>query len=293
MEDDFRKYRLRKGYSAKTIKSQDCYVRKFTRWISEEGINLQSINHQILLSFVSDERKKGANPANLKNGLQAVRIYLDYQQETGNIEHNPAEHIKIRDIPQKVMPPAIEEETLSKAYKTFANKEGKTTRGEAEHRRDTVALGLMLFQGLDSGDLERLTTKDINLTDGTVYIASSRRNAARTLKLEALQILSIHEYLTDTRNRLNENKIQTNKLFIKQKINDMVSAIVDKLTETYPEIRHPRHIRQSVIANWLKKHPIRQVQYMAGHRQVTTTERYRRENLHDLSRQLIKYHPIK
>jgi len=284
-ENGFTKYRLVKGYSLKTMKSQDCYLRKFIRWLTVNEINLQSINYQTVLSFVSGERKKGASPSNLKNGLQAIRIYLDYQTESGYLEHNPAEHIRLQDSPQKSLLPAIEEETLLNAYKTFANKECKTTRRKAEHERDTVALGLMVFQGLDSGDLERLTTGDINLTEGTVYIASSRRNAARTLKLESLQILSIHQYIT--------TQSLKEKLFNKSKINDMVSAIVKKLKTTCPEIQHPRHIRSSVIMNWLKKYHIRQVQYMAGHRLVSSTERYRREDLHDLAQQLTKYHPIK
>ncbi|MDR0286755.1 MAG: site-specific integrase, partial [Clostridiales bacterium] len=282
-----------KGYSLKTIKSQDCYIRKFTKWLKEKEIALQSIDYQTLLSFVSVERKKGSNPANLKNQIQAIRIYLDYQNDTGIIELNPAEHIKIQDTLKKTLLPAIEEETLLNAYKSFANKDCKITRGKSEHQRDTVALGLMVFQGLDSGDLERLTVKDINLTEGTVYIASSRKNASRTLKLEPSQILSIHEYLTITRNLLNENKINSDKMFIKQKINDMVSAIVQKLKAVYPEIQNPRHIRSSVIMNLLKKYHIRQVQYMAGHRRVSSTEKYKKEDLHDLSWQLGKYHPIK
>jgi integrase/recombinase XerD len=285
MNEDFKTYRLRKGYSTKTIKSQDCYIRKFTGWLKEKEIVLQSLNYQTLFSFVSDERKKGRNPANLKNQLQAIRIYLDYQKESGTIESNPAEHIKIRDTLKKATLPALEEEILSSAYKTFADKECRTTRGKAEHQRDTIALGLMVFQGLDSGDLERLTVKDINLTDGTVYIASSRRNAARTLKLESLQILSIHQYII--------TQPLKEKLFAKSKINDMVSAIVKKLKAVYPEIQNPRHIRSSVIMNLLKKYHIRKVQYIAGHKRVSSTEKYKKEDLHDLSQQLSKYHPIK
>jgi integrase/recombinase XerD len=285
MKDDFRTYRLQKGYSPKTIQSQDCYLRKFTLWLREKRINLQSLNYQNIFSFVSGERKKGTNPANLKNQLQAIRIYLDYQKGNEIILHNPAEHIKIQDTLKKSIPPAVEEETLLNAYKTFANRKCKTTRGKAEQQRDTAALGLMVFQALDSGDLERLTIKDINLTEGTVYIASSRKNAARTLKLESLQILSIHEYIT--------TQLLNEKLFNKSKINDMVSAIVKKLKEPYPEIQNPRHIRSSVIMNWLKKYHIRQVQYMAGHQRVSSTERYKKEDLHDLTQQLSKYHPIK
>jgi integrase/recombinase XerD len=246
-----------------------------------------------MFSFVSDERKKGSSPANLKNRLQAVRVYLDYQIQTGILQDNPARHIKLQDKHQKVLLPAIEEETLLLIYKTFAGEEPGTKTGKRLHQRDTVVLGLLIFQGLDSGDLERLTIKNINLMEGTIYIPSSRKNASRTLKLESLQILSIHQYLILTRNELNENQIQTERLFIKSKINDMVSAIVKRLKEKYPEIVNPRHIRSSVIMNWLKKQHIRQVQYLSGHRRVSSTERYKKEDLHDLSQQLSKYHPIK
>lgn len=151
----------------------------------------------------------------------------------------------------------------------------------------------MVFQGLDSGDLERLAVKDINLTEGTVYIASSRNNAARTLRLESVQILSINHYLTHTRHQLNEKQETTERFFIKSKINDLVSTLVKKLKQQYPEIHSPRHIRSSVIMNWLKKYHIRQVQYMVGHKRVCSTERYKREDLHDLTQQLQKFHPIR
>jgi len=261
--------------------------------MKEKDIGLQSLNSQNIFSFVSGERKKGTSPANLKNQLRAIRIYLDYQIANGSLAYNPAERIRIQDTVKKALFPPLEEETLQNAYKTFAGRECKTTRGKAEHQRDTVALGLMVFQGLDSGDLERLTVKDINLTEGTLYVASSRRNADRRLKLEPSQILSIHEYMTVTRNQANEKKTGSEKLFIKQKIADMVSAIVEKLKTVYPEIQNPRHIHSSVIQNRLNKYHIRQVQYMSGHRRVSSTEKYKKEDLHDLSCQLNKYHPIK
>ena len=293
MNDDFYNYRLQKDYSKTTIKSQDSYIRRFNKWLSLNEINLQSINYQTILSFVSDERKKGTSSANLKNRLQAIRIYLDYKQETGIIQGNPANNIKLQDKQSKSLLPAITEETLQTVYKTFAAEEPQNEYRKLLHQRDSIALGLMIFQGLDSGDLERLTIKDINLAGGSVYIASSRKNATRILKLESLQILSIHQYLTETRIRLNDKQETREPFFIKSKISNMVSAIVLKLKQNHPEIVNPRHIRSSVIMNWLKKYHIRQVQYMAGHKRVSSTERYRKEDLHSLSQQITKYHPIK
>jgi site-specific recombinase XerD len=60
-----------------------------------------------------------------------------------------------------------------------------------------------------------------------------------------------------------------------------------------PEILHPKQIRASVITYWLKNYNLRQVQYMAGHKYVSSTERYQLNNLDKLQSKLEKYHPLK
>jgi integrase/recombinase XerD len=52
-------------------------------------------------------------------------------------------------------------------------------------------------------------------------------------------------------------------------------------------------IRASTITNWLKHYNLREVQYMAGHKYVSSTERYRMDTLEDLQKELEKYHPLK
>jgi len=49
-------------------------------------------------------------------------------------------------------------------------------------------------------------------------------------------------------------------------------------------------IRQSVITEWLKEKNLRTVQYMAGHRYISSTERYKTSNLEDLKDALNKHH---
>ena len=293
MNDEFIKYRQRKGYAKSSIKIQDSYLRKFTAWLREKEITLQNIDYQMLLSFVSVERKKGTAPANLKNQIQAIRIYFDYETEKGILQDNPANRIKLKDREERALFPPIDKTELDRIYSEFAGREIKTEKSIPIHERDTVLLGLLLFQGLDSGNLKRLTVKDINLTAGTVYIASNRKSAARTLKLESVQILSLHNYITQTRETIRTDRTGEKRLFTTGKLDERVSVVIRKLKKQYPEIQSPGHIRSSVIMNWLKAHPIRQVQYMAGHSNIRSTERYREEDISDLSYQLNKYHPIK
>ena len=53
-----------------------------------------------------------------------------------------------------------------------------------------------------------------------------------------------------------------------------------------------KQIRASVITNWLKHYNLRQVQIMAGHRYVSSTEAYQTNDLEDLRSGIEKYHPL-
>ena len=284
MNEDFTKYRQRKGYAKSSIKIQDSYLRKFFVWMICNQKTVETIDYQSIIKYLSDERKKGINPAGIYKCLRTVCIYLDYEIEKGTIKENPANRIRLKDKEAKALLPPIDKAELERTYSEFAGQEPKTERSKRTHERDTIILGLLIFQGLDSGNLKRLTVKDVNLTAGTIYIASNRKSNARTLKLESVQILSIHNYITRTKE---------NHLFAARKLDERVSVFIRKLKTQYPEIQSPGHIRQSVIIGWLKVHPIRQVQYMAGHKNIRSTERYRDEDINDLTQQITKFHPLK
>ncbi|GAF04807.1 integrase [Saccharicrinis fermentans] len=82
-------------------------------------------------------------------------------------------------------------------------------------------------------------------------------------------------------------------MFPSKKQSDMICNIVSQVKKQNPEITDSRQIRTSVIMNWLKSHNIRQVQYMAGHKSIRSTEQYRQQDLCDLVKQLEMFHPLK
>jgi len=294
MKDDFYNYRLRKGYAVKTIKTQNSYLNRFKSWLIIKNLRIENLNSENLLECLSWFREKsGESIASSRNCLQAIRLYLDYQMENGVIEHNPAFVIKLRYGGDRAKAQPLPSKTMEAIYRWFAPLKYKTNRENIVHQRDIAVLGLLLFQGLDSGDLERLRVKNIDLHKGTVYVPSSRSNAARKLKLESVQILPVQNYLLKVRTKVLRYQQGSDKLFPQSKMQDIVSRLVERIKKQYPEVEGSRHIRSSVIMNWLRTDHIRQVQYMAGHRRVSSTERYRNEDLHDLAGQLKKYHPMK
>jgi integrase/recombinase XerD len=68
--------------------------------------------------------------------------------------------------------------------------------------------------------------------------------------------------------------------------------LVYNLRRTNPKLINAQQIRQRVITLWLKTKDLRTTQYMAGHRYVSSTERYQVNNLDELYKQLELYHPL-
>jgi integrase/recombinase XerD len=132
--------------------------------------------------------------------------------------------------------------------------------------------------------------------------------------LESHQVIELHEYLSETRpailKAIRENlnwpgrkaakpdfKLLDNQLFTSMNggscIKNSLQHLVAALKLLHPKVKDVKQIRQSVIAWWLKNEDVRIVQYKAGHRYVSTTERYQLNNLEGLQREINEYHPLK
>ena len=66
-----------------------------------------------------------------------------------------------------------------------------------------------------------------------------------------------------------------------------------QLKQLNAKVINAKQIRSSVITEWLRKNNLRQVQYMAGHKYVSSTQRYQLNNLDDLQNELRSHHPMK
>ena len=128
----------------------------------------------------------------------------------------------------------------------------------------------------------------ISLGAGTVYIPSTGKGNSRTLLLQSAQVLPIHEYLQDTRPQL---KPKGEELFPGNQHNT-VDRLVQELQGINPAITNALHIRGSVNINWLKLHNKRQVQYMAGHKYISSTEAYAVQEMDTLQDELSRHHPF-
>jgi integrase/recombinase XerD len=120
-----------------------------------------------------------------------------------------------------------------------------------------------------------------------------KRTGERWLPLSALQLIELGEYLQ-------ENRLKTGPLLVtgrKQRIsatniNNRMQGMMKQLRRLNPRVINAAQFRSSVIAHWLKANNLRQVQYMAGHKYVSSTQRYQLTTLDDLKSELQQHHPM-
>lgn len=293
----FKEYRQRSGYSEKSIRVQDSHLSSFKSWCLRENINPGDITYNQVLRFIDSEKERGISRQSIIREINSIRIYFDYLLESGTIKQNVFKRIRIRQNGKKVLPEILSPAQLEKIYQDFCNLpewNHGTKAARLLHQRNTVILGLMIYQGLDSGEIPSLETGHVKLSEGKIYIPSGRKSSSRTLKLQANQILPFKTYLEETRPVLLEKReLQSSYLFPARKSSDLICKIVESVKSIHPEIKDSRQLRVSVIMNWLKTNNIRQVQYMAGHKSIRSTEVYRGEDLTDLTKQLELFHPLK
>jgi len=293
----FKEYRQKNSYSEKSIKVQDSHVSCFKNWCLRQNINPGDITYSQALQFIDSERERGIERQSIIREINSIRIYFDYLLESGITDQNIIKRIRLRQSGKKVLPEILSPAQLDKIYQAFSSLpvwNHGTAIAKLLHQRNTVILGLMIYQGLDSGEIARLETGHFNLSEGKIYIPSGRNSNSRTLKLQAPQILPIKTYLEETRPELLEKRQQqTPYLFLSKKYSDMICKIVEVVKKIHPGLKDSRQLRASVIMNWLKINNIRHVQYMAGHKSIRSTESYRGQDLTNLTKQLELFHPLR
>jgi integrase/recombinase XerD len=293
----FKEYRQISGYSEKSIRVQDSHVNSFKSWCVRENIDPGEITYNQALKFIDSERERGIERQSIIREVNSIRIYFDYLLGSGIITQNVIKRIRIRQSGRKVIPDILSPAQLEKIYQDFYSLpewNHGTAAAKILHQRNVVILGLMIYQGLDSGGIARLETGHVNLSEGKIYIPSGRKSSSRTLKLQANQILPLKTYLEETRPALLEKReLQSTYLFPSKKSSDLICKILEVVKRIHPEIKDSRQLRASVLMNWLKTNNIRQVQYMAGHKSIRSTESYRGQDLTDLTKQLELFHPLR
>lgn len=280
-------YLQSRNYAESTIRINVRYAGVFLDWLEMEGIMAEEAKYSDVMDFTARYRDE-YNIKKINTILRAVRYYYKSLKTTSN-RPNPAAGIFIKGQVRKQPPVPVAYKKLEELYEWY---EGTT----AARKRNKVILGLLICQGVTAEELYRMELSHIRLREGKIYITGSKRSNGRTLELHPRQMYDLQEYMMLTRAELMDERgiKETERLFITRcwHIKEILHQLFVPVQKYAPQIRDAGTIRQSVISYWLKSHDVRIVQYMAGHKHVSSTERYDTNRLETLKANISKYHPM-
>ncbi len=287
---DFKEYLEKKQFSVNTIKGYLKALKNLFNWLESEDIKPEKVSYADLLAFVRYATNKGNSKRHINQQLTVIRHYFNYLIKIGKTKDNVAEGLFIKGVSRRLPHDLLDEETLYKIYENYP------VEGLAG-KRNKVILGIMIYQGLSTEEISKLEAEHIQLKEGKIYVPGGRRSNSRILPLAAHQVLELKDYMEKTLPLiLQVAEKETNKIFISlaksQYLNNTMMGLIGRIKKYAPEVKSIKQIRMSVITYWLEKSNLREVQYMAGHRYVSSTERYLLTSLDDLQNDLNEFHPL-
>ena len=298
MQQSFETYLKLRGYTRTTIESRLTIYEKYSQWLEQEGMEAEEVTYNDLLGFVKYSKRKGATQRTIQSYIGTLKHYYDHLIRERQIDYNPAVDIKVKGIKRKAIYYILEPHELHQLYNNYQD---DTLAG----RRNKAMLGLLIYQGLTAEELAKLEIKDIKLREGKIDVPGGRRSNHRMMNLESHQVLDLYDYTLQIRPELikeepKSNAIadrETQKLFIgsggnSSSFSNYTSKLVKALREINPKLKNTKQIRTSVITKWLKQYNLRETQYLAGHRYISTTESYQQNDVEGLAEEVNMYHPL-
>jgi site-specific recombinase XerD len=283
---NFEQYLQAKRYSRATIKSYQLYEQVFTNWLGQEQLTGEQATYNDVIAFMSHLHEKGKSKKTIHGQLNVLRHYFNYLLAEGQRADNPAAGVYMRGIIRRLPSNLLTAEEMEDLYRRYQLQLNVDPTKK-------IMLGLLIYQGLQTEEITRLEPAHIHLREGKIFVKGTSYSNERWLPLQAHQVVELQQYLQA--NRFKEG------IFLARPVRTDASArnisnrmrhMIGQLQQLNPKIINANQLRSSVITCWLQQYNLRQVQYMAGHKYVSSTERYQVVNMKDLESELQKHHPM-
>jgi integrase/recombinase XerD len=282
----FEQYLQGKRYSPNTIHHYRLYAGLFTDWLAQEQLTGEQASYNDVIAFMGYLNKQGKSKKRVHSQLNVIRHYFTYLITEGQREDNPAAGIFVQGIVRKLPNNLLSMEELEELHRRYQLQINVDPAKK-------IMLGLLIYQGLQTEEITRLEPEHIHLKEGKIFIKGTSYSNERWLPLQAHQVGELQEYIQA--NRFKEGIFLARPVRVdasQRNISNRMKHMIVQLQKLNPKIINANQIRNSVITFWLQRYHLRQVQYVAGHKYVSSTQRYQVLNSDDWQSELQKYHPM-
>lgn len=296
--NEFINYLKKRQFSHSTLATSRITIGLYLKWLEIENMEPEQISYQDLLGFMKYCNNKGTSQRTIQHYMNTVKHFYEHLEEEGRVDINPVLGVEVKGVKRKVLYHILQPHELHKLYNQYP---GETHRD----RRNKVMLGLIVYQGIRTEEMTRLSVKDIKLREGKIDVLGSRKNNGRLLQLESHQIMDMYDYILQVRpeilkmepKRKSQQKQETEQLFIGEggncySLSNFMTQLMIKVRKINPSVQNAKQIRASVITKWVKMYNLRKAQYLAGHRYISSTEGYLQNDMEGLKEEVQQFHPL-
>jgi len=274
--------------SKNTLSAYRTDISQFTAWLCPQGIQLETLQRETLLDYLSFRYDQGLSARSSARFLSSVRRFYRWLLREEKIDTDPTLNIDSPKLPLS-LPKAISEETVEALLEA---PDIKTPVG----LRDRAMLEIMYGCGLRVTELISLTINQVNNQQGVVR-TSGKGNIERLIPMGEIAQEWLIRYLNEARDALIKTT-ENDALFISIQGSKMTRVAFWYRIKHYVLIADIRchlspHTLRHAFATHLLNHgaDLRSVQSLLGHSSISTTEIYTHLAKERLTKIYKKHHP--
>jgi integrase/recombinase XerC len=279
------------------VRSVETYgecLRVFGRWLEESGIrDLRRVSASQLVGFqiwMSRERRRGGggffSPSYRAKHVAVVRGLYRFLEAEGRVFGNPAARLRYPKVPRRIGRNALDASGLKALLSCPENGD----RG----LRDAVAVRILALSGLRVGELTALKLADVNVGEREILVRGGKGGKDRATFFDVRTQEKIGRYLQRARPRLagaDEPWFLVGDSGGRMWPHQVRALLRERagrlgLTVTPHGLRHTFCTQLLLHGANLKV-----IAELAGHSRLSTTARYTRVDIRDLTRVYRRAHP--
>lgn len=283
---------VEKGFSANTVVAYSNDLHQLSDFLTPRmrmDRPWEAVGRSALVDYVKEMNRRGYSATTVARKVAATRSFFNFLHQEGIIRRNPGEEL---DSPRvgKPLPKVLSIQEVDK----LLEQPGRASSPEA--LRDMAMLELLYATGMRVSELVSLNLPDISLESANVRCIG-KGNRERLIPIHEGAVDSIRRYLQQARPKLGPAPAET-AVFLNargQRLTRQGLWLILKHYASQAGITSPvtPHIlRHSFATHYLQGGaPIRHVQELLGHANISTTQIYTHLTQQHLRDEYDQHHP--
>ncbi|MCF7971851.1 MAG: tyrosine recombinase XerC [Methylococcaceae bacterium] len=239
-----------------------------------------------VLKHIAERHRLGLSSTSLQRELSASRSFYLFLMKTGQVENNPALHVKAPKQARK-LPKTLDVDQVTALLDADAN--------SVLEVRDVAMFELFYSSGLRLSELQGLNLEDIDLHDKQLKVIKGKGGKSRFLPVGSKAIAALQQWLNVRPPAID---MQDNAVFTSVKGKRLGNRSIQLRLKQWcikkgvTEVVHPHMLRHSFASHLLEaSQDLRAVQELLGHENIGTTQIYTHLDFQHLAEVYDQAHP--